>query len=98
MGTYILCPGQQGDKHRQLVAFPQLFGGPTEGAAPGRPPADPLYEREHHHPLQDVLPRPSEPVHLQGNSNSLELITAAENTQNNDIAAHQRKKEKSTDL
>lgn len=68
-----LCAGQQGDEHAQLVAVPPLLGGPTKGAPPGCPPAEPLHEGKHHYPLQDVLPRPSEPVHLQGEWNSLKL-------------------------
>lgn len=74
----LLSPGQQGDEHAQRRAVAALLGGATQRAAPRRRPAEPLHQGEHHHPLQDVLPRPSEPVHLQGNGSALAPASALE--------------------
>ncbi|CAF89941.1 unnamed protein product, partial [Tetraodon nigroviridis] len=75
----LLSPGQQGDEHAQRRAVAALLGGATQRAAPRRRPAEPLHQGEHHHPLQDVLPRPSEPVHLQGNGSALAARLGAGN-------------------
>lgn len=64
---FLLPPGEQGDQHGRLTVGPSLLRGSAQRAAPGHPPAERLPEGQHHHPLQDLLPRTSKPVHLQGN-------------------------------
>lgn len=76
-----LSSGQQGDQHGQLVAVAALLGRSTQRAPSRCPPAEPVHEGEHHHPLQDILPWPSEPVHLQGNRSSPALTSALQNQQ-----------------
>ena len=63
----VLRLGEQGDECGRPAPVPALLRGPTQGAPPRCPPAEPLHEGEHHHPLQDLLAGTPEPVHLQGN-------------------------------
>lgn len=54
----------QGDQHRDPHPLPH--GGAAQGPAGGHAVPSTISSRKHHHPLQDLLPRTSEPVRVPG--------------------------------
>lgn len=56
--------GGQRDQHGDPRPIPH--GGAAQGPAGGHAVPSPVSSRQHHHPLQDLLPRTAEPVRVPG--------------------------------